>query len=146
MNEQPWAFVVIQGAARLESYSDRIKRHLLGMPGAIGAEATRLLGRDDVSIFHKAPVLMVICATADDEQAIGDCSLAAQNVMLAAFACGFGTCPIGFSRPWLRLVETKREIGIPEDLIPTFPIALGFPDERPERPERRAPRVIYLPD
>jgi hypothetical protein len=34
----------------------------------------------------------------------------------------------------------------PEELIPTFPIALGFPDERPQRPERRAPRVIYVSD
>jgi nitroreductase len=100
---------------------------------------------ENVNLFHGAPVLIIICATADDEQAMEDCSLAAQTLMLAASACELGSCPIGFSRPWFRLAETKREIGIPQDLVPAFSLVLGVPNERPERPERHPPRVIHIP-
>jgi nitroreductase len=140
MNRQPWGFAVITGAQRLEAYSDRLKAYLgdlLDGPfphadlGGIG------------NVFHGAPALVIVCAASPGTQAAEDCCLAAQNLMLAAFANGFGTCPIGFARPWLSLAATKRELGIPENWIPVFPIAIGTPGEMPEAPERRTPQILW---
>jgi nitroreductase len=62
------------------------------------AEAHELSGllRDPYyQLFHGAPVLVLILATSDGQQAAEDCCLAAQNFMLAACGEGLGTCWIG---------------------------------------------------
>jgi nitroreductase len=142
MNVQPWAFVVVRGRELLKTYSDRAKAHLLSLPDGPVSQAMPMLG-DDVNIFHEAPALVVICATSEDAQAAEDCSLAAQNLILAAFSEGFGTCPIGFARPWLSLAEAKREVGIPSEWRPVFPIVIGSPDEEPESHGRRPAQIIW---
>jgi nitroreductase len=142
MNLQPWAFVVIQGEKRLREYSERAKTHLLQGAGQL-ADHARLLD-EHVNIFHDASTLVIICATADEEQAQEDCCLAAQTFMLAAFGAGYATCPIGFSRPWFRLSETKRELGIPQELVPVFPVIIGIPAEHPQPHGRNPARILWL--
>ncbi len=142
MNLQPWGFVVISGADRLQTYSDRAKAHLLATSNGVSSQARHLLG-EDMNIFYGAPVLVVLCATSHDQQAAEDCCLAAQNLMLAAFAAGYGTCPIGFARPWLALEETKLEIGIPKEFVPVFPVIVGFPDEEPPSHGRHPARIVW---
>lgn len=142
MNRQPWEFVVIEGGERLQKFSDRIKAETLDAPD-LDPSLKQVLAAE-ANVFHGAPYLIVICATSDDQQAAEDCALAAQNFMLAAFSYGLGTCPIGLSRPWLSLPETKRELGIPDDWFPVFPVVLGVPGERPESHGRRAPRILWL--
>jgi nitroreductase len=139
MNEQPWGFVVIAGAARLKGYSDRIKAHGLQVESRV-PELTRAFGDN---VFHGAPALIVICSTAPQPQGAEDCCLAAANLMLAAFANGLGSCPIGLARPWLSLTDTKRELGIPSDWVPIVPIVVGIADEEPEAPPRRAARIVW---
>ncbi len=142
MNLQPWAFAVVTGAQRLRGYSDRARTHLLDLAGAIPAHVRTLL-EGNVDIFHGAPALIVISATSPETQAAEDCCLAAENLMLAAFAEGLGTCPIGFARPWLVLDETKRELGIPPGWTPVFAVVVGFPDEAPVSHGRSAPQILW---
>ncbi len=142
MNVQPWAFAVIEGAERLKAYSALAREHLVTLPGEIAEHARRLLG-SGVNIFHGAPALIVLCATSAGSQAAEDCCLAAENLMLAAFAEGLGTCPIGFARPWLALDETRRELGIPQEWTPVFAVVVGFPDESPESHGRSAPQIVW---
>ena len=129
MNRQPWAFAVIEGSEILKSFSDRAKAYWPDAP--------------EGNIFHDAPALVIICAISAERQAAEDCCLAAQNFMLAAYAAGLATCPIGFSRFWLEQPATKKEIGIAEDHMPIFPIALGFPDEQPQSHGRRAAEIVW---
>src|ERR1019366_10750989 len=98
-----------------------------------------MLADPGFNIFHDAPILVIVCATSDEPQAAEDCCLAAQNLMLAAHAAGLGTCPIGFSRPWLRLPETQKELGIDAGYMPIFPVVVGHPAEHPPAPGRRKP-------
>ena len=42
-----------------------------------------------------------------------DCSLAAENLMLAAFAERLGTCWIGFAQSYLNTAEGRTALGIP---------------------------------
>jgi len=47
---------------------------------------------------HGAPLLIVISADAQRPWIVEDCALAAENLMLAAFDEGLGTCWIGFAQ------------------------------------------------
>ncbi|MGD0531296.1 MAG: nitroreductase family protein [Methyloceanibacter sp.] len=55
----------------------------------------------NLQIFHHAPVLIVISAREPSHWPVEDCSLAVENLMLAAYAAGLGTCWIGLARDWL---------------------------------------------
>ncbi|HVA36422.1 MAG TPA: nitroreductase [Candidatus Dormibacteraeota bacterium] len=145
MNRQPWAFVIVEGAPRLTAFSDEVKKEVLrGEGGHLSPDVRAMLGDASFDVFYGAPVLVVICATSTEAQAAEDCSLAAQNLMLAAHAAGLATCPIGFARQWLNRAETKRRLEMPEDLVPIFPLVLGHPSEKPQPHARRAPRVLWL--
>lgn len=72
---------------------------------------------------------------------MADCYLAADHLMLAAHASGFGTCPIGAARDWLNLPETQKLLGI-EGATAVFPLVLGYPAEHPPLTPRRTPRIL----
>jgi hypothetical protein len=57
-------------------------------------------------------VLIVICAADADDWAIEDCALAAENLMLGAYALGLGTCWIGFAQRWLTTADGKSVLGV----------------------------------
>lgn len=143
-NQQPWAFAIIQGRARLDRYSERAKAHLL----AILPETLLLyhraddLASEEYNVFHHADTLVAICARRAPHHPEDDCFLAAQNLMLAAYAMGLGTCPIGFARPWLNLPEIKHELGIPEFCKVVVPIVVGWPAVVPPAPPRQEPDVV----
>jgi nitroreductase len=144
MNLQPWAFVVFEGADRLKTFSDEAKGVLLSAGQLdFSPEIRSMLSSATFSIFHGAPVLVVICATSNESQAAEDCCLAAQNLMLAAVEAGLATCPIGFARPWLNAPATKRKLGIPEEYHPVFAMTLGHASEKPESHGRRAATVVW---
>lgn len=144
MNTQPWAFAVIADRARLKEYSDRAKAHLLK---ALTPESPLYDHRESLAdparnIFYNAGTLVIICAKAAGLEPAEDCSLAAQNLMLAAYASGLGSCPIGLSRPWLNLPESKSELGIPAELTPVFPVIIGFAAGTTTKVERRNPEIV----
>jgi len=143
MNTQPWAFVVVEGAEDLTRCSAQAKHEMLRAGGPFVDRGRSILEDPAVNIFHGAPVLIVICATAPGEQAAEDCCLAAQNLMLAAHAARLATCPIGFSIPWLRMDSTKAQLGIPQKWSPVFALVLGHPDEKAADHGRRTPEILW---
>lgn len=145
VNQQPWLFAIYQGRHKLHEYSDRAKAVFLSELAEDtpeNLELREMLSDLHFNIFYNANTLLVILAKPTGITPNEDCCLAAQNFMLAAHATGIGTCPIGFARPWLSLPETKRELSIPNELIPVFPMIIGFPDELPEPPPRNDPQIV----
>lgn len=145
MNEQPWAFGVIQDSKLLASWSKRIKAYVLKRlkPDSPLAAYRDMISAPEYHVFHRAATLIMICARPDTHNGEEDCSLAAQNLMLAACAMGLGTCPIGFARPWLNQARVKRSLGIPADYVPVFPLVLGHPDGEAPPVQRRAPEILF---
>jgi nitroreductase len=145
MNRQPWRFVVIEGRPALARASAEAKALMLKAAEHRPelAAARGMLETPDYNIFYNAPALIVICATEPDEMAIKDCCLAAQTLMLAAFAQGLGSCWIGFSEAWLNTPAAKAELGIPESMRAVAPIIIGRPASSPPTPERQAPSVQF---
>lgn len=143
LNQQPWAFAVYQGKARLKDYSDRAKDHFLlaELPPFGMHKRGNTLTDPNFNIFYNASTLVVICAK-PDYNAAEDCSLAAQTFMLAAHSMKLGTCPIGIARPWLQRREIKEELKIPPNYTPVFPMTLGYPAGEPSSTPRNEPEII----
>ena len=144
MNEQPWAFAVTQDSKQLAQWSERIKAYVLKRlkPDSPLAKYRDMITSPDYHVFHRAGTLIIICARPDAHNGKEDCSLAAQNLMLAAYAMGLGTCPIGFATPWLNQARIKRSLSIPDDYVPVFPVVVGYPSGEMPLVQRRAPEIL----
>jgi nitroreductase len=145
MNQQPWAFGVVQDVDLLARYSDRAKAHLLESLDTNSplANYSDLLSNPDYNIFYDASTLVIICQKPGAPSAAEDCCLAAQNLMLAAHGLGLGTCPIGLARPWSDLPEVKRELGIPADYAVVFPVIVGYPAQETPPVARKEPEILF---
>ncbi len=76
-----------------------------------------------------------------DYLSIADCAMATQNILLAAYALGLGTCVVkSFSH-----AAMKEILEIPEGIEPELLVVVGYPDDAPA-PPRRTPlkEITYL--
>ena len=148
MNEQPWHFTIVTDRGLMDRIASDGKAYMLfsgaRREGHSGFAAS-LLRDDAFHIFYHAPALAVISAPSQAHWAVEDCALAAQNLMLAAYAIGLGTCWIGFAQAWLQSAEGKRSIGLPDGLLPIAPIIVGHPARIAPTAPRRAPTVRWIP-
>jgi nitroreductase len=146
MNLQPWSFAAVLDPERIDSMAERAKRWMLENPELAGFsdDASKMLRQPGFDMFYHAPALLIVMARSHVTQAVEDCCLAAQNLMLAARDEGIGSCWIGFSRPWLNLPSTKQELGVPEGCEMVAPIVLGYPKAWPETHGRKPADIFWL--
>jgi nitroreductase len=146
VNQQPCTFTVVRERTRLDCISRQAKAHMLAtMDASAHSEHFRtLLGDSRYDIFHGAPALVVISATAPGPWIVEDCALAAENLMLAAFAEGLGTCWIGFAQGFLNTLEGKAALGAPAAWVPVAPIIVGRPKAWPAATARKAPEILWV--
>lgn len=146
MNSQPWSFCVVRDQEVLQRISDEAKAHLLrtSPAGLISHHFEEMLGQSAFHIFYHAPAMILISATEEGPWSRTDCALAAQNLMLAAYGAGLGSCWIGFAQGWLATPEGKAVLGLPSSHAPVAPIIIGHP-VRPAGPvPRREPEIQWL--
>ncbi len=100
-----------------------------------------LIRKCSPGVFVGPPVYVVICAEEipdagdwDRRTYLADCSIAAQNMMLAAHALGLGSCVILSYSP----TAIQEILDLPELTRPVLVVTLGYPAEDPEPPVRRA--------
>jgi nitroreductase len=146
VNQQPWSFAVVRDRVLLDRISRQSKAHMLAnLPDMPSSEHFRTLLSDaDFQIFYHAPVLIVISAVAGSHWAVEDCTLAAQNLMLAAHAAGLGSCWIGFAQDWLGTPDGKAALGLPATFIPVAPLIIGRPKSPPPPVPRKAPDIHWI--
>ena len=146
VNEQPWLFTVVQDHELLALISRETKAYLLAAPPQNLAHHRLHELQDDpgFDILYQAPVLIVIASATQSRWAVENCALAAQNLMLAAYAEGLGTCWIGLSQGWLATIEGKTALGLPPACLPVAPIVLGRPKSPPPQVPRKEPQVRWL--
>ncbi len=146
VNEQPWSFFVVRDKSLLARVSREAKAHMLRTTpaGLVSHHFQELLSDPNFDIFYRAPVLIVIASRAQSPWAVEDCSLAAENLMLTAYAAALGTCWIGFAEAWLRTPEGKGALNIPPDCIPVAPIIVGHPKSAPAPVPRKEPEIHWI--
>jgi len=146
VNAQPWAFCVVRDKALLANISQLSKAHMVrNTPvGLVSHHFDQILQDPGFDIFYRAPALIVICTTSAIPWAVEDCALAAQNLMLAAYAAGLGTCWIGFAQGWLATPEGKAALGLPPSCMPIAPIIVGRPQSPPPPVPRKEPEIRWI--
>jgi len=147
MDQEPWAFVIIQEASVLGRLSDSVKvrarDEAKGKNSASYVHLLQLAEDPEFHVFHDASTLVVICGRFQGPFVEADCWLAAENLMLAACAEGLGTCVIGFAVEALNTPAWKVELKIPAEMMVIAPIIVGTPaSEGPPTP-RKPPEILF---
>ena len=120
MNVQPYRFVIVK--------KSEIKK-----------EMKSIFSR----FLEKAPVIIVGCANPKSrlagKWAIVDTSIALQNMVLAAWSLGVGSCWIGsFNEK-----KTKQALKIPEDGKVVGLLTLGYPAETPKPRKKKSTDELF---
>ena len=126
---QPWSFVVVEDKELMREWSDRTKELLLGQMEVNNylKPYQAMMENAKYNIFHQAPCLLLIYGDTASPKFAVDCSLAAQNIMLAAFNKGLGSCWIGFAVHIGDAPEMKHRLGVPDNYRLVAPLVLGYP-------------------
>jgi len=146
MHEEPWAFAVIQDKALLQRISESAKQILekeakKSLPEQ-QAYILELIRQPDFNIFYNAGTLVVIYGKQVGEFVVADCWLAAENLMLAAYSFGLGSCVIGLAVAALNTPELKKELGIAGNMVAYSPIIIGTPVDKIQPVPRKKPEII----
>src|ERR1700693_3802476 len=146
VNQQPWTFTVVRDQSVLDRISRNAKSHMLAtMPASPQSDHFRsLLNDPNFHIFYRAPVLLLISATAQGPWIVEDCALAAENLLLTAHAIGLGTCWIGFAQRFLNTPDGKNLLGLPAASVPVAPIIIGHPKSTPPPVPRKEPEIRWV--
>ena len=126
-NEQPWHFMVI---------SDRLLKDKL------------MKAHPYAGMLDQAPLAILVCGDTKLETSKGywpiDCSASTQNILLAAHAAGLGAVWLGVHPRQERKEAIRNIFSLPSNIEPFALIALGYPDEQKEMPNRfNAGRIRY---
>lgn len=143
-NLQPWTFVVIQNPELLKFYSDEAKKLVLKEleDSPDSNRYKNILTPSGFNIFYNARTLVIIYAKQTDIKSMGDCSMAAQNLMLTAYSLGLGTCWVGFATPLINSKDFKIALDIPLTYHGVAPIIVGYPDITLADGSRKPPEVL----
>jgi nitroreductase len=146
VNQQPWTFTIVRNRGLLDQVSRAAKSHMLAnSPADVHSDHFKtILGDPAFQIFHHAPVLILISAIAQDRWIIEDCAMAAENLMLAAYGVGLGTCWIGFAQDYLNTPDGKSVLGLPSAWVSVAPIIVGYPKAPPPPVPRKEASVRWV--
>lgn len=149
-NMQPWSFLVIKNKDVMRKLSESGKKAMIPLlepvknTSAKAADFLVYLKTKGTSMLYNAPVLIVILGNKGAMTADWDCSMAAQNMMLAAHSRGIGSCWIGGVMPALMDEGFLKELGAPEGYKAVAPLIFGYPKGKTEAPGRSEPDVKWL--
>lgn len=148
MNEQPWHFTVITEKALLDDISEHSKAWLLKTASDMSSSDhfRDTLKDPHFHLFYRAPALIVISTPQKTQWCVEDCSLAAQNLMLAATGAGLGSCWVGFAQGWLNTDQGRECLGLPAASCVVAPIIVGHPRSEAPPVPRKSPAIAWIGD
>jgi len=131
MDEQPWSFAVIQDKKVLDRLSESAKKlvrnEAQGSDTQQAKHSLHVMDKPDFHVFYNAGTLIIIYSKISGPFVVADCWLASENLLLAAYAQGLGTCVIGFAVSALNTPEWKAELKIPTEMTAIAPMIVGVP-------------------
>ncbi len=99
-------------------------------------------------MLDTAPICIVVCGDTEQESYPGsyvaDCSLATENIMIAAKSLGLDTCWISFY-PYKEWENSFSDLfQLPDHIKPFCGIALGYGNEHHQQPDRFEVEKIHF--
>ncbi len=149
MNSQPWRFVVVE--------DEKARKKLLqaALPNAkkilehvkeINPERYKMIMKRyeqmEDPIYYSAPGIVFVIGSG--RYADHSCPLACQNIMLAAYSLGLGSCWVGFGALVTDNAEIRDLLDLKDDEKIFGPILIGYPKGYPEPPEKNPPVVKWI--
>ena len=158
-NSQPWRIIVIDKDGVKEKLAVEMgKTWILDMQrnGVPLHEAEKIAEEECWSRVTKSPLVIIVCLTMEDMHKYPDSkrkkaeylmavqSVAAyiQNMLLLAHHYGLGACWI--CAPLFCPNAVRNVLDLPHEIEPQAMIILGYPDENPEPPPRKALNEICV--
>ena len=137
MNQQPWRLTAVQSKDVIDGIV-RFQRECLGAD-------PRTADRHN---FYHAPTVVFVSAAPDAAFGQNDCGNVCENMCVAAYSLGLGSCYIASFTHGLgdaQLDELRRVLEAPEGYRPVFAVALGYAKgPSPAAPELRKGTVNYI--
>ena len=100
------------------------------------------------NIFVNAPCVVCIAYDKSYDMAQVDCGLLGENIILAAWARGIGSCCLGSSSRWILDSPSAQpfldRMNFSEGYQLLYCIALGYPAETPEAKPRREDKIKFV--
>lgn len=125
-NSQPWHFIVIDNKEILNKIADV---------------------HPYAKMCRESPVGILICGDREIENLEGyialNCAVAAENILLAAHELDLGSVWIAVYPRQERIKIFKELFNLPDTILPIAMIAIGYPDEKKNQPERFKPERIH---
>jgi len=124
-NQQPWQFVAVTDRERLDALAEI---------------------RPYRAMLSTAPLVVIICGDMQrsklGEYWVVDCSIATQNLLLAAHARGLGAVWLGCHYMAERADPVREKLGLPPHIMPFAVVSIGYPAQQLPAVERyQAERV-----
>ena len=138
-NLQPWKFVVVTDKNLIKEMGKRVQDKVIDNP-RYSFVKQRAETKED-AIFYSAPLVIFILGDKGNKWSAIDCSLAAENMMLAARSLDIASCPIGMARYIKGEKDIEEKLGIDEKYELILTLIFGYADEEPE-PKSRDKEVI----
>ena len=149
MNSQPWRFVVVEE----KEIKDKLLRaalpnakKILEMIKDADPERYEMIKERYAAlkdpVYYSAPTIIFVIGSG--RYADHSCPLACENMMLAAYSLGLGSCWVGFGAMVTEDKEIRNVLKLREDEKIFGPILLGYPKGHPERQPKKEPQVKWL--
>lgn len=149
MNSQPWRFVVVEDMGfkkkLLQAALPNAKKILEAVKDIDPERYQLILKRYEEMedpIYYSAPVILFVIGSG--RYADNSCPLACENIMLAAYSLGIGSCWVGFGSMVTDNSEVIKALELKDDEKIFGPILLGYPKVYPDPPEKKAPVVKFI--
>lgn len=138
INMQPWAVRVVDN-----------KEFIDGVTAIAVASNPQIAEQPGFrNLFRNAPTVAFIACPEESYSGEYDCGLLSQNMMLAAWSMGIGSCCLGSVVPVMNMEEAKpymERLQLPEGYKLLVGIAFGYPaQDAPAAPERDASKAFYV--
>ena len=147
MNSQPWHFSVIENQGLLDTISflsNEIRVEMGVVHPVLDVDADS----PDAHVFYKAPVVIVVSGkknTLSSDPNV-DCAIAAFSAFISATSLGLGACLVDLYNNFGKIVEAPSMIGLNEEYMPYYGIAIGYRDESFSimAPPRKTDNISFL--
>lgn len=139
LNLQPWAIRVVDS-----------KEFIDGVTAIAVAQNPTIAEQPNFrNFFRNAPTVAFIACPVESYSGEFDCGLLSENMMLAAWSKGIGSCCLGSAVPLMNSPEALpylERLQFPADYKLQVAIAFGYPadDFVPVAPERDETKVYYI--